>query len=129
MQAIDELIRRFGVDLSSAPPDEVEEFAYEVAARELHFGNGRPGLMARAFADASGDERKAKALYLRMRAAQLLRDYERAAIGQRQRVHDARAPSSAAKRRPREDPEGVPASFVVFAFLGLLILVFAVAVA
>ena len=60
------------------PPDELEEMLYAVAAEELDQGTQRSGLMARAFADAEGDEQKAKAFYLRLRVKQLKAEFQEA---------------------------------------------------
>ena len=48
-----------------------DEQLYEIAARELEASAPRKGLFAQAFAEAMGDEAKTKALYLRLRVAQL----------------------------------------------------------
>jgi hypothetical protein len=48
-----------------------DEQLYEIAARELEANAPRKGLFAKAFAEAMGDEAKTKALYLRLRVAQL----------------------------------------------------------
>lgn len=48
-----------------------DEHLYEIAARELEANAPRKGLYAKAFAEAMGDEAKTKALYLRLRVAQL----------------------------------------------------------
>jgi hypothetical protein len=48
-----------------------DEQLYEIAARELEANAPRKGLFAQAFAEAMGDEAKTKALYLRLRVAQL----------------------------------------------------------
>jgi hypothetical protein len=48
-----------------------DEQLYEVAARELEANAPRKGLFAKAFAEAMGDPAKTKALYLRLRVAQL----------------------------------------------------------
>lgn len=47
------------------------EQLYEIAAKELEVNAPRKGLFAQAFAEATGDEAKAKALYIRLRVEQL----------------------------------------------------------
>lgn len=48
-----------------------DEQLYEIAARELEANAPRKGLFAKAFAEAMGDEAKTRALYLKLRVAQL----------------------------------------------------------
>jgi uncharacterized Zn-finger protein len=48
-----------------------DEVYYEIAAREVQDNQIRPGLWAKAWADAQGDDTKAKALYLKLRVATL----------------------------------------------------------
>jgi predicted RNA-binding Zn-ribbon protein involved in translation (DUF1610 family) len=51
--------------------NEAEERFYEIAASEIANKSTVPGLMARAFADADGDEKKTIAKYIKLRVAQL----------------------------------------------------------
>ena len=55
----------------------VEEASYALAAHEVASQNLRPGLVAKAFSDAEGDEAKAKAIYLRLRATQIADELQR----------------------------------------------------
>jgi hypothetical protein len=55
-----------------------EEEAYALVAAELQERNLKPGLWAKALAESVGNENVAKSLYLKFRAAQLLRDYQAA---------------------------------------------------
>ena len=48
-----------------------DETFYERVANELAIAGPLPGLWARAFAESDGDDNRAKALYLRLRVAQL----------------------------------------------------------
>ena len=48
-----------------------DEAVYEQVAREIDSGDLRPGLWVKALAAANGDEQKAKAEYVRLRAAQI----------------------------------------------------------
>lgn len=57
---------------------DAEEMLYEQVAQEISSGNIRQGLWLKAFADAEGDELKAKAAYSRMRVAQLAKDLRHA---------------------------------------------------
>ena len=54
-----------------------EEDLYELAMSELKSEARRAGLWARAFSETDGDERKAEALYIRNRAAQLIEEQAR----------------------------------------------------
>jgi len=56
--------------LESAPQTESyidEEKFYELAYDEIESGNLKKGLWAKAFSEAEGDEKKAKALYIKYR--------------------------------------------------------------
>lgn len=48
-----------------------EEQAYALAAYEIANREIRPGLWAKAFAEASGDEQRAQAIYIKLRVAQV----------------------------------------------------------
>jgi hypothetical protein len=52
-------------------PASISESFYEVAWLETQSGSCLPGLWARAFAEADGDESRARAAYIRLRVAQL----------------------------------------------------------
>jgi hypothetical protein len=52
-----------------------DEYFFSLVAQELDAGPPSAGLWAMAFARSNGDEAKAKALYLKLRAAQLRREY------------------------------------------------------
>ena len=51
-----------------------EEDAYERAAEELEEETHNKGIWAKAFSDADGDEQKQKALYIKYRAEQLIKN-------------------------------------------------------
>tara|TARA_B110000008_G_C16706243_1_gene458862 strand:- start:185 stop:616 length:432 start_codon:yes stop_codon:yes gene_type:complete len=51
-----------------------EEDAYERAGEELEELSMNKGIWAKAFADSDGDEHKQKALYIKYRAEQLIKD-------------------------------------------------------
>ena len=61
--------------MKSLSPDratsELEEQLYAMAAQEVASKNTKPGLMAKAFAEADGERDRATALYIRLRVAQL----------------------------------------------------------
>ncbi|HZR36211.1 MAG TPA: hypothetical protein VFA75_12605 [Nevskia sp.] len=60
-----------------AAADQREEAAYAAVLAELRSGVRDEPLMAKAYAEADGDDRKAQASYLRWRAAKLLQAAER----------------------------------------------------
>ena len=51
-----------------------EEDAYERAGEELEELSMNKGIWAKAFADSNGDEQKQKALYIKYRSEQLIKD-------------------------------------------------------
>lgn len=53
-----------------------EELLYEKALNEVESGQRRDGLWAKAFASSSGDEQKARALYLTYRVQSMLDELE-----------------------------------------------------
>lgn len=55
----------------SSAISEAEEKVYEMIAAEVATRNMRPGVFAKAFADAGGDQAKTTALYISYRAAQV----------------------------------------------------------
>lgn len=50
---------------------ETDEKLYAIAAEEIKTNTTRPGVMAKAFSDARGDDQRASALYIRYRVVQL----------------------------------------------------------
>ena len=56
----------------------LEEKFYETAAREIADRKLVPAVMAKAFAEADGDEKRAIALYLKIRVEQLFRLHQEA---------------------------------------------------
>jgi len=54
-----------------------DEILYERVSREMAEGDIKEGMWTKAFANAMGDEGKAKALYIRMRVEQLAREEAR----------------------------------------------------
>lgn len=68
--------------------DPVEEKLYAIAGQEVASRKMSPGIMAKALADADGDERRAAAAYIKLRVAQLRAE------------HEARVSAEAAKAGP-----------------------------
>ena len=58
--------------------DRAEETLYEIAAVEIATASVVPGLYAKAFSDAEGDEKRAAARYIRLRVQQLKTEASRA---------------------------------------------------
>lgn len=73
-----DLLKKVGYDPTRGIPDELDEHLYAVAASELASSQARPGLLAKAYSDSEGDEQKARARYMKLRVAQLRREYEQA---------------------------------------------------
>jgi len=69
--------------------DTLEEQFYAVAAQEVATKNTSPGVMAKAFADANGDEKKAIAKYIRLRVSQQ-KEAHKAAVAQAARHESQR---------------------------------------
>ena len=90
--------------------DELLEHIFERVAAEVSAGHYKPGLQAMAAAQTEGDEAKAKALYLQLRAKQIAKEMaveaEEAArqAAERER-HAAQARKEAAKEKLRRDAE------------------------
>ena len=72
--------------------NKIEETLYEIAGREIAERRTVPGVMAKAFADAQGDEKRTIANYLRLRVRQLSDQAKAEAAKQTQfaRVNGAR---------------------------------------
>jgi len=82
--------------------EELLEHIFEQVAAEVSAGHFKPGLQAMAAASTEGDEAKAKALYLQLRAKQIAKEMsvqvakEQAA---REKVEQEKAQAEAAKNR------------------------------
>lgn len=59
---------------SSTATSQDEEIAYEIASQEVKSGDISNGLMAKAFSQSDGDQNRANAKYLELRATQILRE-------------------------------------------------------
>jgi hypothetical protein len=70
------------------PSSEAEEAVYELVAREIGSKSMSPGLFAKAFSEAGGDEAKAIAIYIKYHVAQIKDDIQRE---QERRRRSARA--------------------------------------
>jgi hypothetical protein len=57
-----------------------EDAFYEQVGKEIEANNLQTGLWTRAFAEADGDENRAKAIYIKLRVAQLTAEVQRAAM-------------------------------------------------
>ena len=75
-----------------------DEAFYSQVAQELQQRGPAPGLWAKAFAESDGGESRARALYLRLRVAQLRADHEKAEADGRAQVEAAQRESDASKR-------------------------------
>lgn len=82
---------------SSTRPDN-DEAAYAAVLEELKNGVRDEPLMAKAFAEAEGNENKARALYMRWRSAKLMA----AAVRERRQAFDEGARVAPVYPRPRK---------------------------
>ncbi len=82
-------------------PD-IEEWFYEIAAREVAEKKFNPGMMAKAFSEADGDEKKAIARYIKYRVEQLGGEY-RAEQARRQEEQIRQREAEAQTRRAVTD--------------------------
>ncbi|WP_454865485.1 hypothetical protein [Pseudomonas hormoni] len=102
-----------------------DERFFEMASAELRAGTIRPGLRAKAFSDAEGEENRAQALYLKYRVAQLvqeeleMRQAEDAAKKQRKKQE-----RDAGETARKEQVEAEGLTLVHFILIGLLTLIF-----
>lgn len=79
-----------------------DEYFYEEVVRELSLAGPIRGLWAKCFAECDGDERRAKALYIRLRVKQLVS--QDAEFKRRQVEQQNAAKESALKNRMEIDP-------------------------
>ena len=77
----------------------LEEQFYELAAREVAERRLVPAVMAKAFSEADGDERKSIARYIKIRVLQLASDYD----ADLQRQHQQRAEAEQQKAKAEQD--------------------------
>ena len=106
-----------------------EEQFYELAALEVAHKRVVPGVMAKAYSEADGDEKKAIARYIRMRVAQLQREaVEQLAREKKQEETDhaarMRAESAEVFRannliRPEADATFVRVVGIIMAIMGI----------
>ena len=85
---------------------ESDEKFYEAVVRELETQGPRKGLWAKAYAEAGGGEAAARAIYIRLRAAQLMEEQQLdAAEIQRARKGAERVRREHERKRQKEAPE------------------------
>ncbi|MDO9541003.1 MAG: hypothetical protein Q7J98_01600 [Kiritimatiellia bacterium] len=77
-----------------------EEYFYETAAQEVATKQFVPGLMAKAFSECNGDEKKTIARYIKYRVGQLQEQFA-AELTQR-RAHELERKKDEERRRRRE---------------------------
>ena len=69
-----------------------DEPFYEQVAAEVASGDVKPGLWAKAFAEAGGNDPAAKATYIRLRAGPLIAEAKQSAANARREDHAAKRP-------------------------------------
>ena len=106
-----------------------EEAFYDLVATEIQQGQLKPGLWTKAFADANGDQTKARVLYIRQRVAQLEQEAVQAARLQReQQKEQARqaaqklADEEWERLYPKDKPTDIRAHVITVAAILLTIL-------
>ena len=111
---------------------ESDERFYEAVVREIETQGPRKGLWAKAYAEAGGSEAAARAIYIRLRADQLMKEQQRDSI-EKERARRAsertrrKEPPAFAERDPRFlDPDSMsPTSkrfAVAFALVFLIVM-------
>ena len=102
-----------------------DERFFEIASAELKAGTIRPGLRAKAFSDAEGEENRAQALYLKYRVAQLIREdlemRQAEAAAKKKRQKQERDAGEAARKEQAEAEGFTQVHCILF---GLLTLIF-----
>ena len=102
-----------------------EEQLYEFAAEEIAANNIRPGLWAKAIAEADGDDAKAKARYIKLRVETMKAELD---LGQFAREEAKKAQDQAANAESKEfKPTGPPEedvqiSEIAWTFLALFVM-------
>ena len=85
----------------------IEERFYEIAAQEVATKTTARGIMAKAFADAGGDERQTIVLYIRLRVEQLTKEFNDEATRRQQeesmRVAEEKKRATEARRRAEDE--------------------------
>ena len=106
---------------SSTRPDN-DEAAYAAVLEELKNGVRDEPLMAKAFAEAEGNDNKARALYMRWRSAKLMA----VAVRERRQAYDEGARAAPVYPRPRKAARSwsSPRSSDLFLVLLALVLLF-----
>ena len=69
-----EILKEADIQVGKKKEIKTEEDAYQRAAEELEEETQNKGIWAKAFSDADGDEQKQKALYIKYRAEQLIKN-------------------------------------------------------
>jgi len=91
--------------------DDWEERVYEMVAAEIARGEYKPGLQAKAIAETDGDEAKAKARYLLLRAFQIVKELEQhaeqAAQREAERLQREREARQAAARQAQDEVDRI----------------------
>jgi hypothetical protein len=80
----------------------LEEQFYEIAGLEVAERRLVAGLMAKAFSEADGDERKAVARYIKYRVSQLSKEHHVGVARQEAEAKNRRAAEAAAKKQQQD---------------------------
>lgn len=101
-----------------------DEALYEQVSREMANGDLKEGMWTKAYANAMGDEGKAKAMYIRMRVEELAREEamkERAALGVDEGEDNEPGDGSSIRNLEDRIPPQVMNAIQVVVFVGGLI--------
>ena len=97
MSTFRDWVKSFNPDRATS---ELEEQLYAMAAQEAALKDTKPGLMAKAFAEAEGERDRATALYIKLRVAQLREELSAEAEAARQfEAHRREAERKSAKQQ------------------------------
>ena len=123
-----QFLRVAGLEIPLQEGDECatmdDDHLYEQVSEEMTAGDIKPGMWTKAYANAMGDENKAKAIYIRMRVETLAREEarkEHAALGVDDEEPDEDGAMFAVKRIEEKIPPGVMNALQVGGFvIGLI---------
>lgn len=89
--------------------DRIEERFYEIAAQEVAAKRMVPGVFAKAFSDADGDEKKTIAGYIKLRVVQLHEEFEEE-LARRRAQEQAEKRESERRDHQRRSELAIPSS-------------------
>lgn len=94
-----------------------DEFFYEQVVRELECDGPRKGLWAKAYAEADGTESLARAIYMRLRAVQLIEEHRARAAAEEQERGSARRSAEDLRRKDLDELDSEGRGVVILGFM------------